>query len=131
MLKKLLPAAIALVLLLGAAIAFMPGNEVEGSRHSATADCYDEPHLISRIQMTAQTDVYAEDALDSGVIGTFEADKLVNVIGRNQDGKWLVIEFEGNMVGWVQLDSVKILACDNVSVSTDPNQPTAEPPANQ
>ncbi|MCI0711976.1 MAG: SH3 domain-containing protein [Chloroflexi bacterium] len=129
MLKKLLPAAIALTLLLGAAIAFLPDGEAEGSRHTAPADCYDEPHLISRVQMTAETDVYAEDALDSNVIGTFEANELVTVIGRNRDGQWLVVEFDGNIVGWVQLNSVAIVACDNVNEPTNPEQPTAEPPA--
>lgn len=129
MLKKLLPAAIALALLLGAAVALLPGKEVEGSRHAAPADCYDEPHLISHIKMTAQTDVYAEDALDSGVIGTFESNELVNVIGRNRDGQWLVVEFDGNIVGWVQLDSITILACDNVNEPSTTELPTAEPPA--
>ncbi len=106
-------------------------QSASASSHQAqNNDCQAEPHLISEAIAPQEVAVYALDDAQSNQLGTFAATAHIDVIGRNFDGAWLVVEWNDDIVGWVQLDDVEIVACDNVNTPTDPNMPTAEPPTN-
>lgn len=121
---------IALISIVGAGFGFSPdAPSADASSHDAlNTDCQAEPHLISAATTAEDIAVYALDDDQSDVLGIFETGAEIAVIGRNYDGQWLVIEWNENSVGWVQLSDVEILACDNVNAPTDPAMPTAPPP---
>lgn len=126
--KRIFALSLVLMTVFTVGIFALTNQPAGASQQSQDVDCSAEPHLILSAEAAKTTAVYAADALDSKSLGQFEAGEVITVVGRNRDGDWLVVEWDGSIVGWVQLETVKILECSNRAENTGAADPTPFPP---
>lgn len=79
--------------------------------------------------------VYAQDSVESDLLGEYQAGDEFVIIGQNYLGDWLVVQWSDEYIGWVEnlsaLDNeLDVVLCEDLQANTilDNTQPTALPP---
>jgi uncharacterized protein YgiM (DUF1202 family) len=94
-------------------------------------------HNLGQASFHVPVDVYSHDDEDSEIIGTLEeGGRVYDILGANQEGDWIVLLWEDDVVGWIHyaaldIDDSGFQYCGRAGVTIVDGTPTVVPPTSQ
>lgn len=87
-----------------------------------TASAITVPANVKLVQKTYQatkdTTIYTQTSNSSNIVGTLGKNKTTNVMGKTEDGQWLLVSRKGVLVGFVSANNLKVYTPPAPAVKT-------------